>query len=264
VDNADCIGLIVPTYGAYDYAYRTALSALMHTSCHLKVLLIDDGYADAEERAQPHYKPLLEDPQLAPHIETVWFKTNGGYIRSLNYGLRCLRNTCSHICCANSDLIFTKEWDYSLREALDGIFSLAGPVTNAPGTERIQNVANYFEDYEVTDNEVYLDTVARSLAEQDRVPFEATINGFCMMAKTETWWENAYDKQHVFCPLNERDSKGNPNPTPLMTLNEYELQRRWHAKGLKSACCPRSFVFHYRSVTRGDRFKKSGWYRKQK
>jgi hypothetical protein len=48
-----------------------------------------------------------------------------------------------------------------------------------------------------------------------------------------------------------------------MTLSEYELQGRWRKDNLHIGFCPGSFVFHYRAVTRGDRYKRGKWYRKR-
>jgi hypothetical protein len=43
---------------------------------------------------------------------------------------------------------------------------------------------------------------------------EHPINGFCMLAKTQTWWANAYDAEanQVFCPRNDFNSKSERNP----------------------------------------------------
>ena len=47
-----------------------------------------------------------------------------------------------------------------------------------------------------------------------------------------------------------------------MTLQEYELQGRWHAAGLRSGVVLSSFVFHYRAVSRGEKkFGKGQTYR---
>ena len=75
---------------------------------------------------------------------------------------------------------------------------------------------------------------------------------------------HAYDAEHVFKPRNDVNSRGHKNPTPLMTLQEYELQGRWHAAGLRSGVVLSSFVFHYRAVSRGEKkFGKGQTYRPQ-
>jgi hypothetical protein len=90
---------------------------------------------------------------------------------------------------------------------------------------------------------------------------DMTLNGFCMMAKTSTWANNMYTTDQPFRDSNPFNSKGQPNPTPAMTLQEYELQARWHKLGLKSGVALSSYVFHYRSVTRGPRYNKGDWTR---
>ena len=78
------------------------------------------------------------------------------------------------------------------------------------------------------------------------------LNGFTMVARTETWWEGAFDRQHVFNPAMARDGQ------------ELELQLRWSLSCRRIAVAPSSFVFHYRSVARGDGFLCEGAYRGDK
>lgn len=256
------LGIIVPSYGSYEYVAMTVETAFQNTKATCHVLVVDDGHPDWGSGEREHLRKFLCDDDLKDRYHWAAYPKNGGYIRSLNHGLMFFRDMgAEFICCANSDLLFTPRWDEPLRLALDCGFSLVGPITNAPGTEEAQNVASYIPNYRLSDDPVTLGEQTGWLWVHGGPPVESTINGFCMMAKTSTWWNNAYDKDHVFCPRNEFDSKGRRNPTPLMTLNEYELQRRWHARNLKSGFCPESFVFHYRSVSRGDRYKKPGWYR---
>jgi GT2 family glycosyltransferase len=47
----------------------------------------------------------------------------------------------------------------------------------------------------------------------------------------------------------------------MMTGNEDELQARWAKKGMKSGVVLSTFIFHYRSVSRGDKYKWGRWYR---
>jgi GT2 family glycosyltransferase len=70
-----------------------------------------------------------------------------------------------------------------------------------------------------------------------------------MFARTERWWEGRYSGENVF------------DPAMAMTGNEDELQKRWRKKKFRTGFCPQSFIFHYRAVSRGDRFKHRGWYR---
>ena len=82
------------------------------------------------------------------------------------------------------------------------------------------------------------------------------------MATMNAWRKGKFDAQNYYRPVNTHTSKGKKNPTPLMTLNEDELQSRWTAKGMKSAIALSTFIFHYRAVSRGDKYKMGKWYRK--
>src|SRR5581483_4118575 len=85
----------------------------------------------------------------------------------------------------------------------------------------------------------------------EHVAVEA-VNGFFMMARTARWWEGRFDREHVF----------DPAPHFALTGNEDELQRRFRAAGWRSVVSLCSFIFHYRSVTRGERSKHGLWFRR--
>lgn len=267
--------VIIPTYGAFEYARRAVASALEHTRADVNVAVIDDASPGLEIRdstlePQEYIRAVLH--RLGKLLvygrpeRRLWlsrFRENGGLTRSWNEGLVLARDRgIDYACVTNSDVIFTPGWDVSLIKALDE-FALIGPVTNAPGTEDGQFIGRYTQVYERTDDAQKLALVAAELARINSPPRAATINGFCMMAKTKTWWDNAYDpfRAQVFKPLNTHNSRGQPNPTPTMTLNEYELQRRWHAAKLRTGYSPASYVFHYRAASRGDQYKRGDWLR---
>jgi len=50
-----------------------------------------------------------------------------------------------------------------------------------------------------------------------------------------------------------------PAPRFALTQNEDELQARFQAAGWRSVVSLRSFIFHYRSVTRGEQSKHGRW-----
>jgi hypothetical protein len=138
-------------------------------------------------------------------------------------------------------------------------FNLVGPVTNAPGWnrdgrigEKRQNVFHYFPEYVVQDDPVYLSTVSSYLRANYQIEevVESAINGFFLMAKTDTWWTGAYDSKNVFSPFFPMDG------------NEDELQARWLQLGRHIGYVPSSFIFHYRAVSRGERFLCDGWFRR--
>ena len=72
---------------------------------------------------------------------------------------------------------------------LDAGYDLVGPVTNAPGTEKLQDVRRYLKGYKPTDNYADLQNISGLLA-QDYMGtvIQGPLNGFCMMVRMLTWW----------------------------------------------------------------------------
>ncbi len=255
---------IIPTYSHWEYADRTVRSFFAHSPEGSHCAIYDD--ASRDYRVDGRFHPIIEklSSDFMGRFWSSQFAFNGGYIRSLNQGLREGR-AFEYILCGNSDIVFTPRWFEEMKRPLDeGKAELVGPVSNAPGITagNRQDVRTYLTNYELCDDDVYLaQTAARLRESYDAKLVDGPINGFCMLARSLTWWLGSYDDSNVFCPFNEHNSKGLKNPTPTMTLNEDELQSRWAKKNWRSRIVPSSFVFHYRSVSRGDRFKKPGWYR---
>lgn len=257
------LGLIIPTYGAFNYAESAIDSALENTKGSLKVLVVDDASPDWKPAGEELARKYLRDPR----VRFVGFPENGGLTRSWNFGLNYFNQPeclCDFICCANSDLIFAPEWDVPLLRAANLSGALVGPITNAPGTVKHQDVREFLPTYKVSDQAASIaDTAIRLKREHfRRLWLRGPINGFCMLASRETWFSGMYDDEHVFNPRNDKNSKGHSNPTPLMTLNEDELQQRWLKQERNSVICPDSFVFHYRSVSRGMKHAKGQGVRK--
>lgn len=253
------VGIVIPTYGWFEYAREAIISALNETGRDVRVIVVDDGSPTYRSKGTEQLADLASDERVIFHP----FEKNGGLTRGWNFGLRRLRDEgCTFICCANSDVLFSAQWDDALIQACQQDYALVGPITNAPGTEDHQCVTHFVPDYRLTDEQAAVNEVALRLRSQRHQARDASINGFCLFASTERWFEGAYDAEHVFCPRNDKNSKGQSNPTPLMTLNEYELQRRWRNKGWKIGFSPGSFVFHYRSVSRGPQYTRGLSYRR--
>jgi GT2 family glycosyltransferase len=174
------------------------------------------------------------------------YTKNSGLTRSWNMGLRLgWKNTdwaSDIIVCGNSDIVFTPNWSDGLIEGLQTC-ALVGPTTNASGRVTQQNIRQFMRGYKLTDNPGYLASLVEALHKRHghKVKHTWRVNGFFMMAKAATWWAGAYDKDHVF------------NPKERMDNSAYELQARWRRKGWRIGIVPRSFIFHYRSVSRGQR-----------
>lgn len=273
------IGIIIPTYGHFDYATRAVRSALTYTETRLagtpaekmdaRVYIVDDASPDWD-----YGWPVLFQ---SPSIDVLRFTENGGLTRSWNHGIRqAVADGCEYVCVTNSDVIFSPGWFAPIAEALEK-FALVGPVTNAPGNQPLQDVLRYKPIYDLlrigvkdkqiesmvaTDDETDISDIARMLSCSNltTVPVQE-LNGFCMVAKSSTWKTGRFDADHFFKPRNDFNSRGERNATPLMTLNDCELCARYRRDGLRIGVVRRSYVFHYRSVSRGDRYKQPGWVR---
>lgn len=269
--------IVVPTYGQFDYAARAVRTALAHTS-YMKatVAVIDDASPERLARdihcdGEPYGTFLINLKWLRQEfgddrIVQMQFDQNGGLTRSWNAGLTLAREGAFDFCCVtNSDVMFAPRWDREIFSLLNADkYHLVGPVTNAPGTNQEQYVGRYSVVYDPKkkDDVHHIAAVQDELiAQQSLRSKPSTLNGFCMVAFTKTWWDHSYSYTDVFCPRNDYNSKGEKNPTPLMTLNEYELQRRWHAAGLRSGIALGSYVYHYRAASRGDKHKAGDWAR---
>lgn len=237
---------ICPTYGHYDYA-RAAVKSFLDNTPGGVALVVDDGH--------PEFHRFWDDEwSVIAHR----FRNRRGLTRSWNFGLQWAREfKVPYAICGNDDILFTPEW-YAGPVALleDDSVGLVGPLSNAAGRVNArQNVWKHVRNYRTSDEPCQLAKIAARL----RVRYQLTdhlktraVNGFLMVSSTKRWWEGRFDEQHVF----------NPARRFALTDNEWELQRRVRRRGWRNVISLRSFVFHYRSVTRGEEFKHGMWYRK--
>ena len=177
------------------------------------------------------------------------FPFNAGMTRSWNAGLALARDLGATYCCiTNNDVVFAPGWDVPLARWCDEGYALTGPVTNAPGhTIGRQGVARWCPGYEPSDDPAAIAAVASHLADAhpDTV-VPGRLNGFCLFGRTDVFWSHAFDATAGFVL----------DPAYPMERNEERLQDRWAAAGLRFAAVPASYVLHYRSVARGDRFRR--------
>ncbi len=240
--------VIIPTYNHFEFA-KQAVESLLDTTKDCRVSLIDDASRD--------YGKQKWDQWPLKHMDRLHYEKNKGLTRSWNQGLRNAAGLgAKYTCCANSDILFTPGWFEAMSWALDNGADLVGPLTNAPGHQPKQQVNRYHPGFKLTDDREYLAEVAKDLAAKNRKTFvPSRVNGFCMLAKTDTWWANAFNSGNVF------------NPKFRMTKNEDELQGRWGKRGMVSAIVPSAFVFHFRGVSRKGATKGregEGWFRASK
>lgn len=220
---------IIPTYRGFDYARIAAESFLATTDGD--VLIVDDGSPD-------WVKIKWQDwPSKRLH-KFRYAKNDKNLTRSWNYGLRFAKtHGFKYAMAGNSDVLFVEGWWEPIKRALDAGWDLAGPLTNAPGPKKRQQIKEWIDDYRLTDDTTYIRSVLAQIAKNDVIP--ELINGFCMLAPVASWWKNSFDDEHVFDPKHK------------MTRNEDELQGRWHKAGARIGVVASSFVFHYRGVSRG-------------
>lgn len=239
--DAPSLALIVPTYGQWDYALKACESFKTHTPVgKLLLIVLDDAHPDYD--GYRRFNDQVHDLDVPFYMER--FEENRGLTRSWNAGLNAVSNIRhkppDYVICGNSDILFTPGWYEPLLFSLQHGYDLVGPVTNAPGRVIKQNVTRFLKDYQPSDHPFALTNVAKQLAISQHFDCldQHPINGFFMMAKTATWLDNPFDDFYVFDPGNRMEGA-------------YELQKRWDSQGKKIGFCPGSFIFHYRSVSRG-------------
>jgi len=261
------IGFVCPTYDAAKlHTYTIAsLETFFETTPNGVGIVVDDGSSSWSTSYETKLKSELSH---FPHSELhlIHYEKHGGLTRSWNAGLRrAIDLKLDYAIAGNNDVLFTPKWYEGLLHALDNGYHLVGPLSNAPGitAKGKQEVDRYYPNYLLNDNPDELEKIASYLhANRLGQVVESKINGFFQMAHTDSWRKGRYDERHCYRPVNTHTAKGRRNPTPLMTLNEDELQSRWTKLGMRSAIALSSFVFHYRAVSRGDRYKRGNWYRK--
>jgi glycosyltransferase involved in cell wall biosynthesis len=261
------IGFVCPIYDAmnFDSYTRLSLESFFATTPNGVALVVDDGSAGWSDN---YVKSLKDYVNVYPgtDLHAIHFPKNGGLTRSWNAGLaKADELQLDYAIAGNNDVIFTEKWYEGMVHALANGYSLVGPLSNAPGITAAgkQEINRYVNSYRLTDNIDELNKTAKQLHEQNLGKvIESKVNGFFQMATMAAWRKGKYDAKHYYRPVNTHTAKGRKNPTPLMTLNEDELQSRWAAKGMKSVISLSTFIFHYRAVSRGDKYKMGKWYRK--
>lgn len=224
------VGIIIPTFEAFDYC-RLAIESAGRTP-NATIIIIDDA-----SRTWPGVGKISEMVPSGVPFVVQRYDHNGGLSRSWNSGLRlCKSMGLDYAVCGNSDLVFPVGWWRPLETSLER-FVFVGPVTNAPGHSQSQDVTEYLKSYELSDKWESINQTQRQLKELNSETFgRSLLNGFCFAGKTASFF--SVDD----LPFDER--------IPLAG-NEDDFFTRAAEQGLSGAIVPQSFVFHYRSVSRG-------------
>lgn len=262
------IALVCPTYDVERMKRYTevTLHSFFATTEDGIAIVVDDGSKDWTAAYEQELIAIAGSYGKPIHL--IHFEKNGGLTRSWNYGLaKAEQLKAAYAIAGNNDIIFTPDWYQGLIEATAKGYSLIGPVSNAPGitAQGSQEVQRYIPNYRLSDNPEVLKQQSAYLRNKYKSVVKPTvINGFFQFARMECWIKGKYSKDYFYRPSNPFRKNGKRNPTPLMTMNEDELQDRWHKLGMKSCIALDSFIFHYRSVTRGTKYLKGLWYRNAK
>lgn len=258
------IGFVCPTHKALELHSYTAKSLLtfFKTTPNGFAVVVDDG----SKGFNSEYVRSLKS--LAPSAEQIvveHFKDPLGLTRSWNKGLEiCADKQVDYAIAGNNDVIFPVRWYEGLVQLSELAFALVGPLSNAPGitAKGAQEIAKFIPDYVLTDDPAIIDSYSLDLLNRFKGHYHVSkVNGFFQFAAMKSWIAGKFDDNHFYRPANFFTSTGVKNPTPYTTLNEDELQARWEKKGMKSVVCLSSFIFHYRAVTRGDKYKRGQWFR---
>lgn len=244
---------IVPTYGHFDYAH-IAVASFLRSVPDGHVFLSDDASPDANELDSSWFWDGIPKDRVSVSRRTE----SGGVTKAWNDGLTFAgSHGYAYAICGNSDVICSEGFLQPLLRAAD-TYQLAGPVTNTPGSTNpyAQSVKTHMPAYQLSDEIDDIDYTAYWLRNSlhPLMVLETPINGFFMAGRTQAWWTDPYDGRHVF----------DPTPKFRMQGSEDELQKRWSQRGHKFAVVPRSFVFHYRSVSRGEKYARGLWLRRRR
>lgn len=235
------LAVIFPVYGQFDYALDSLRTLARHANgLPTLAIVVDDFSPSRPANIQQEYLKAVagSSVELLYHEHTRNFGISGSW----NWGLlQANQREIPYTVAGNSDVLFTPKWWEPLIKALENGYSMVGPITNAPGDQKSQNVDRYFPGYRVTDDDRYLLKVADYVAEHHaNKVIETSVNGFFMMAAREVWLRHTHERTRAVF-----------SPKLRMLGSEYHLQKRLHSIGQKTGIVPSSFIFHYRSVSRG-------------
>lgn len=222
------VGIIIPTFEHFEYA-KLAIESAAQTPDSL-IIVVDDG--------SPHWpgERIVRGwlPRSTPFVIQRFDQNRRNLSRSWNAGIRIARGLgLDYVVAGNADLVFARGWWGPIEAALAGDH-FVGPVTNAPGHVRAQDVRRYLTDYDVDDDPDAIDDIQRRLQggilpSIPRVP----LNGYCIAGRTDAFDAIRFDESIP------------------MRGNEDDFFRRAGSQGMTARVVPTSFVFHYRSVARG-------------
>jgi GT2 family glycosyltransferase len=225
--------VVIPFHGKAAFTASCVASVASSSWSQPEVILVDDGSLD---RGTAEH--LLSD--LPGTVRLIRSDVNRGYTASVNEGVRAASH--DRVIILNNDTRVTPGWDAPLLAALDDpdVFA-AGPLSNAASYQSVplqkadgRWAVNSFGAGVTPD---LLATALRSQFGGRRLP-QTILNGFCYAVRRET-----------FLALGGLDEEAFPHGYG----EEVDIMLRAQSKGMRSVVTPDSFVYHYKSVTFGDK-----------
>jgi GT2 family glycosyltransferase len=225
--------VVIPFHGKAAYTASCVASVAACSWSQPEVIVVDDGSLD---RGTAEH--LLAD--LPGTVRVIRSELNRGYTASVNEGVRAASH--DRVIILNNDTRVTPGWDAPLLSALDDpdVFA-AGPLSNAAS---YQSVPQLRADGGWAVNTYGPGVTPELLAAGLRARFagrqlaQTILNGFCYAVRRE-----------MFLALGGLDEEAFPHGYG----EEVDIMLRAGSKGLRSVVTPDAFVYHYKSVTFGEK-----------
>jgi len=221
------VGIVITSYNHIDYTEKALESfySTINEKIDYDLWLLDDNSTEDIERIYNKYKNH--------GLKFFKNKTTTGLTSLWNKGFELNKDKDYLIIC-NNDVIFSNHWAenliYTLQKSL--FFTVAVPITNAPGHIPDQHISNFVKNYITTDNQNEINLTSGQIKNLTPRKIKKG-NGFCLAIKVSLLSGNLI--------------KGLPfnNNFPIYH-GEEEFFRRVKPKTM---IVPSSFVFHYKSVS---------------
>lgn len=221
------VGIVLTSYNHIDYTERALESfySTVNEKIDYELWLLDDNSTEDIESIYNKYK----------NAGLKFFKNsnNNGLTSLWNKGFDLNKDKKYLILC-NNDIIFSNHWADNLICSLSSAnsFSMAVPVTNAPGHVPAQHIANFIKNYIPTDDQNEINLISEKMKSQNPQRISKG-NGFCLAFKVPLLSHNLVKGY----PFNEN--------FPLYG-GEDEFFARVKPKTM---LVPSSFIFHYKHVS---------------
>ena len=171
------VSIIIPIYNAFEDTRNCVNSVLKNTKGNYELILINDNSPDSR------IKPLLEEFSKLDNVTVITNKTNKGFVKNVNIGLKYSKND---VILLNSDTLVTKKW-------LQKLITLAYSKENIGTVTPVSNNAGAFSVPEIgKENSIpiglNLETLGNIIEKASKKIFMSvpTGNGFCMYIKRDT------------------------------------------------------------------------------